>query len=250
MVWRLLRYEDQCHISITPSSQYLQVGDDAQSVHNFHPITEAKTNPFRSFTDEETDTVAEEELNLEQPVDSPSDGNRRMSLPQMISMSRESSFGDFVMDVFIKKESGQGLPGRARLDTGMTRNAVSKSVALMLGYPIDEYNGDPCIVADGSFYYPIGQVTLPFHFVNFRTAQTWHVEFIVFPEGSPFDICLGRRFISLADLLKRNPEALPVEFRKLKPGKFDLSPQRRARTNSSSRRRTRKETQDTSGRSR
>ncbi len=124
------------------------------------------------------------------------------------------------MDILIKKESGQGLPGRARLDTGMTRNAVSESVALMLGYPIGGYSGDPCVVADGSFYYPIGQVTLPFHFVNFRTAQTWHVEFIVFPEGSPFDICLGRRFISLADLLKRNPEALPVEFRKYKPGKF------------------------------
>ena len=140
-----------------------------------------------------------------------------MSEPLASSLVREESFGEFVMEIQFKKESGQGLPGSARLDTGMTRNAVSESIARMLGYPIEDYNGGFCIVADGREFHPIGQVTIPFKFVHFRTAKTWHVEFVIFPEGSPFDICLGRRFISLADLLRPNPEALPVEFRKLTP---------------------------------
>lgn len=122
-----------------------------------------------------------------------------------------------------EKESGQKVPGRARLDTGMTCNAIRQSHALMVGYPIEVYNGPPCIVGDGTLYSPIGQVTVPFHFVNSGTAKTWHVEFLVFPEGSPFDICLGRRFISVANLLKRNPEALPVAFYKMTPSKFSLS---------------------------
>lgn len=208
-----------------PSLKYVQVDDDAQSVHSFHPITEAKRNPFHTFTDEEDeDSGTRLRTDPEQRAASPSHENRQESLPQVVSMSREESFGEFVMDVFMyEKESGQKLPCRARLDTGMTRNAISHSHAVMLGYEFDEYRGDPCIVADGSLYRPIGQVTLPFHFVSFRTAKTWKVEFIVFPDGSPFDICLGRHFISLADLMKRNPEALPVEFRKLKTSKFLLN---------------------------
>lgn len=139
------------------------------------------------------------------------------------SMSREESFGEFVYDIFIyEKESGQKIPGRARLDTGMTCNAVSYSQAVMLGYPIEPYDGEPCIVANGSLYDPIGQVKLPFHFVNARNEHIWRIDFIVFPDGSPFDLCLGRRFISLANLLKRNPQVAPVEFRKLDPRKSYL----------------------------
>lgn len=193
-----------------------QVGDDAQSVHSLHPITEAESNPFDISTTADKDVVPEDEPRTEQQFDGESSGKRRQSQPQLKLVSREESFGEFVMDICLyEKESGQKLPGRARLDTGMTRNAVSHSHARMLGYPIEEYTDDPCIVADGTQYTPIGQVTLPFHFVTFRTAKTWRVEFIVFDDACPFDVCLGRRFISLADLLKRNPEALPVEFRKL-----------------------------------
>lgn len=121
------------------------------------------------------------------------------------------------------KESGHKVPGRARLDTGMTLNAIRESLVLMVGYPIEDYNGPPCIVGDGALYTPIGQVTVPFHFVNSGTAKTWQVEFLVFPETSPFDICLGRKFISIANLLKRNPEALPVAFSRLSASKFSLS---------------------------
>jgi hypothetical protein len=193
-----------------------QVGDDAQSVYSLHPITEAESNPFGTSASTDEDVAAEGEPQSEQQFDAESSGERRQSQPQPHPMSREESFGEFVMDICLyEKESGQKLPGRARLDTGMTRNAVSYSHALMLGYPIEKYKDDPCIVADGTKYEPIGQVTLPFHFVTFRTAKTWRVEFIVFPDGCPFDVCLGRRFISLADLLKRNPEALPVEFKKM-----------------------------------
>lgn len=209
----------------------MQVGDDAQSVHGSHPITEAKNNPFGIFTDEDTDTAPGGPPDSDQHAEYASHEDRGE-----VSVSREQSFGEFVMDVFMyEKESGEKLPGSARLDTGMTLNAVSYSQALLLGHPIEEYKGDPCVVADGSFYRPIGQVTIPFKFVSFRTAQTWRVEFIVFPEGSPFDICLGRRFIWVADLLKRNPEALPVEFRKLKPSKCLLYKRYRGRSNSSSR---------------
>jgi hypothetical protein len=202
-------------------TQCMQVGDDAQSVHSFHPILEAETNPFDTSTDETAIT----DVAPGSPVQDPQTGRptsrqeRRNSEPKISVLSREESFGDFVMDVLFKKETGHGLPGRARLDTGMTRNAVSRSVADMLGYPIEEYKGDPAVVADGSIYYPIGQVTIPFSFMNVA-AKTWYVEFIVFPEGSPFDVCLGRRFILLANLLKRNIEALPVEYRKLSPSKF------------------------------
>ena len=188
-------------------------------MHSFHPITEAERNPFGISTDVDEDMAAERETQIEQQFTSESSGDRRLSQPQLIS--REESFGEFVMDICMyEKESGNKLPGRARLDTGMTFNAVSHSHALMLGYPIEEYKDEPCIVADGTQYQPIGQVTLPFHFVNFRTAKTWRVEFIVFTDHCPFDVAFGRRFISLANLLKRNPEALPVEFRKLKSCKY------------------------------
>ena len=199
-----------------PSLIHLQVDDDTRSVHSFHPITESKINPFGVLPEVvNTDAAAEEEQQ------SGIKEERRKSMPLTTQMSREESFGDFVMDVLIEgKESKQNLPCRARLDTGMTGNAVSHAQALMLGYPIQEYDGDPYIMADGSLYEPIGQVSLPFHFVNFRTAKTWYMDFIVFPDSSPFDLCLGSRFIALASLLKRKPEALPVEFRKLKPRKI------------------------------
>ncbi len=202
-----------------------QVSDGAESVHNLHPITEAENNPFHISDAADEELVSEVEPQAERRFDGESGGKRRQSLPQLMSVSREESFGEFVMDICLyEKESGQKLPSRARLDTGMTRNAVSHSHARMLGYPIEEYTDDPCIVADGTQYTPIGQVTLPFHFVTFRTAKTWRVDFIVFPDSCPFDVCLGRRFISLADLLKRNPEALPVEFRKLTSRMTSLPP--------------------------
>lgn len=211
----------------------MQVGDDAQSEHSLHPITEAERNPFSTPTDAGPATAAEKEPEQKQQEDTRRYGDRRTSQPQRMTVSREGSFGEFVMDISMyEKDSGRKIFGRARLDTGMTSNGVSRSQAMMLGYPIVEYTGDPCIVADGSLYHPIGQVTLPFHFVTFRTAKTWHVEFIVFPDDSPFDLCLGRRFISLADLLKRNPEALPLAFENLKSGKLGLSNTLRARTDS------------------
>ncbi|KAF7514120.1 hypothetical protein GJ744_004445 [Endocarpon pusillum] len=191
----------------------IEVDDDAKSVHSTHPITQAERNPFGTSTDEDADQGSAAELQETAPeANSTSHKERRGSYPQFSSMYREASFGEFVEDIQLEKGSGEKMPGRARLDTGMTRNAVSHSVALMLGYPIEAYTGDPCIVADGTEFYPLGQVVLPFHFVNFQTAKTWHIEFIVFPDESPFDVCLGRRFISRANLLKRNPEALPVAF--------------------------------------
>ncbi|ERF75936.1 hypothetical protein EPUS_01302 [Endocarpon pusillum Z07020] len=193
--------------------EIIEVDDDAKSVHNPHPITQAERNPFGTSTDENADQASAAELQETAPeANSTSHRERRESYPRFSSMYREASFGEFVEDIQLEKGSGEKMPGRARLDTGMTRNAVSHSVALMLGYPIEEYTGDPCIVADGTEFSPLGQVVLPFHFVNFQTAKTWHIEFIVFPDESPFDVCLGRRFISQANLLKRNPEALPVAF--------------------------------------
>lgn len=193
-------------------------------MHSFHPIIAAKKNPFGIETDEDTDedpdAAPKGAPDQDQRAGSASHVDRRESLTQLVPISREQSFGEFVMDVFVyEKESGEKQPACARLDTGMTLNAVSYPIARLLGYPIEEYQGDPCVVADGSNYHPIGQVTIPFKFASFKTAKTWRVQFIVFPEGSPFDICLGRRFINLANLLKRNPEALPVHFRGLKPGK-------------------------------
>jgi hypothetical protein len=206
----------------------LKVSDDAESVHSFHAIIAAKKNPFGIQTDEETDedtdgntdAAPEGVVDQDEQAGSASHVDSTESPPRLMPISREQSFGEFVMDVFMyEKESGENLRGCARLDTGMTLNAVSYPMARLLGYPIEEYQGDPCVVADGSFYHPIGQVTIPFKFVSFRTAQTWRLQFIVFPEGSPFDICLGRRFINLANLLKRNPEALPVHFVDLRSGK-------------------------------
>jgi hypothetical protein len=108
--------------------------------------------------------------------------------------------------VYFEGASGQKLTGRLQRDTGMIHNAVTHSRALLLGYTIEQYNGDPCIVANGSSYHPIGQVTLTFHFVNFRNKQPWQVEFLVFPDRAPFDICLGRRFLYSKRLL--NAEAV------------------------------------------
>lgn len=209
-----------CYAFMILRLQYMQVDDDAKSVHNPHPITQAERNPFGTSTDEDADQASAAELQETAPEsNSTSHRERRESYPRFSSMYREASFGEFVEDIRLEKGSGEKMPGRARLDTGMTRNAVSHSVALMLGYPIEKYTGDPCIVADGTEFYPLGQVVLPFHFVNFQTAKTWHIEFIVFPDESPFDVCLGRRFISQANLLKRNPEALPVAFSQKKPRK-------------------------------
>jgi hypothetical protein len=205
---------------MAPGLQDMQVGDDAQSVHSFNPITEAHKNPFGISEEVARDTAAECGPSSEQQAGSPSAGD---TWHQHVSLSRETSFGEFVTDIFMyEKGSGEKVPGRARLDTGMTCNAIRYSHAQMVGYPIEQYKGDPCKVGDGRLFDPLGQVTIPFHFVNSGNARQWHVEFIVFPEESPFDICLGRRFISLANLLKRNEEALPVEFPKLKPSKFHL----------------------------
>jgi hypothetical protein len=202
----------------------LKVNDDAASVHSSHPIIAAKKNPFGIDTDEDTDedpdAAPKGAPHQAQHSGLASHVDRRESLPQFMPISREWSFGEFVLDVFVyEKESGEKHPACARLDTGMSLNAVSYSVARLLSYPIEDYLGEPCLVADGSEYHPIGQVTIPFKFANVLTARTWRLDFIVFPEGSPFDICLGRQFIKHANLLKPNPEALPVHFRDLKPGK-------------------------------
>ncbi len=218
------------------SSQYTQVDDDTQSIQSLHPITQAERNPFSNPTDEDA-----EEAVAEQPPDT-DQVERRESYPRFSSMYREASFGEFVEDILFEKGNGQKLFGRARLDTGMTLNAVSKSQALMLNCPIEEYAGDPCIVANGGEFYPLGQVVLPFRFVNFLTAKTWHIEFIVFPDEAPFDICLGRRFISRANLLKRNPEALPVAFSYKRPGKSHSNKRLTALADSLSRRTTGDET--------
>jgi hypothetical protein len=182
-------------------------------VHSYHPITEAENNPFDATLDEDTDSELAPRNEAQPPE---YNCERRSSLPLTLAMTREQSFGEFVMDISMYgKDNESKLQRRARLDTGMTGNAVNLSLAKSLGYPIQEYDGDPCVVGDGSLFEPLGQVMLPFHFVTFQTAKTWNVEFLVFPDESPFDMCLGRRFISLANLLKRNPEALPVQFRKL-----------------------------------
>lgn len=204
----------------TKSPERIEVAEDAQSEHHLHPITEATKNPFGNPPPLDTESAAEwdPEPEPEPQSSSPSQEDSRDSEPEVNSISREESFGEFVYDILMyEKDSNQKIPGRARLDTGMTCNAVSLPQALMLGYPIEEYKGDPCIVADGSTYNPVGQVKLPFHFVNARNEHIWRIDFIVFPDGCPFDLCLGRRFISLAKLLKRNPQVAPVEFRRLKP---------------------------------
>jgi hypothetical protein len=82
---------------------------------------------------------------------------------------------------------------------------------------MEEYNGGPVLVADGSSFIPKGKVVLPFTFVGFRSTQMWNIDFIVFADDLPYDICLGRRFISLSGLLKPPSGALPVGFRKIKP---------------------------------
>jgi hypothetical protein len=201
----------------------VQVQHDASSEHGFNPITQAENNPFDTWSDAGSFRTTKTHLDPESPRISMfrQDTSESEQLPQ--SIAREESFGEFAMTVVMyNKKNGDELPGRARLDTGMTKNGVSRSHAEMLGYPIQPYTGDPCVVGDGSLYEPIGQVTMPFYFKDYRCAKTWWLEFIVFPDGAPFDICLGRRFISLADLLKRNPEALPVEFRKLTASKFPV----------------------------
>lgn len=207
------------------SPERIEVVDDAESEHNLHPITQATRNPFITSPPVGTVSPVKGNQEPEPQIDSPSPEDSMETELKVGSMSREESFGEFVYDIFIyEKESGQKIPGRARLDTGMTCNAVSYSQAVMLGYPIEPYDGEPCIVANGSLYDPIGQVKLPFHFVNARNEHIWRIDFIVFPDGSPFDLCLGRRFISLANLLKRNPQVAPVEFRKLDPReKRDIS---------------------------
>ena len=236
-----------CYAFVIASLHYMQVDDDAKSVHSLHPITQAEQNPFGTSTDEDADQAAEAEAPETAPeANSTSPMERRESYPQFSSMYREASFGEFVEDIRLEKGSGEKMSGRARLDTGMTRNAVSHSVALMLGYPIEKYTGDPCIVANGTEFHPLGQVVLPFNFVNVLTAKTWYIEFIVFPDESPFDVCLGRRFISKANLLKRNPEALPVAFGYKNPGKPPLKERLKNLANSSSRRTTRNSIQHTS----
>lgn len=191
-------------------------------MHSLHPIIAAKKNPFGFDTDEDTDEDPDAAPtgapDHDQQGGSASRVDRRESLPQLMPISREQSFGEFVMEIIMyEKESCEKQPACARLDTGMTHNAISYPIARRLGYPIEEYLG-ACVVADGTDFHPPGQVTIPFKFVHFKTAKTWWLTFIIFPEGAPFDICLGRRFIMRAALLKPNPEALPVHFRGLKPG--------------------------------
>jgi hypothetical protein len=81
---------------------------------------------------------------------------------------------------------------------------------------MEEYNGGPVLVADGSSFIPKWKVVLTFTFVGFRSTQMWNIDFIVFADDLPYDICLGRRFISLSGLLKPSG-ALSVGFRKMKP---------------------------------
>lgn len=144
--------------------------------------------------------------------------DQRESQTLLLSMRRESSFTE---DICVyEKNTFEKFLFRARLDTGMNGNFVKRSQAMLLGYPIEEYTGIPCIGINGSDYYPEGQVTLPFHFKSFHSARTWRVEFLVVTDDAPFDMALGIEFISHADLLRRTREALPVTFRKVDSSEF------------------------------
>ena len=167
-----------------------QVLDDASSVHQteIDPITEAYENPFDPRSESTESPV----------VDSP--------------VGTEYGFAE---DIFIKKPEGSDkLFMRARLDTGMEDNAMSKECADQTGIEIMPYTGSDLLAAEGTAH-PLGQLEVPLYFENFRAAKTWKVRFIILPDP-PFDVAFGRVFISKADLLKRNPEALPLEHRKLK----------------------------------
>jgi hypothetical protein len=160
--------------------------------------------------------VETEDDAIEKAVDDEVSGDlRKTSRKRSRTFRRRAIFGEFVEDVSLVKVDGQELPGLVRLDTGMTLNAVSYSVTLLLGYPIEEYNGGPFVVVDGSEWPLMGQVVIPFNFVDFRSTQMWYIKCIVFDEF-PYDICLGRGFISESGLLKRPPGALPVELKKLR----------------------------------
>lgn len=179
----------------------IKVRDDAESVHIFHPITGEDENPFRTSLDSVRSAPVEGASPLEH---------------REFPFTRETSFGEFARDIaMLEKESGQKMFGRARLDTGMTFNAIRQGLTLKLRYAIEDCNDVSCIVGDGTEFRPLGRVTIPFHFVNSGNAKTWDLEFVVFPDEAPFDVCLGRRFISSAHLLKSNDEALPVKFRPL-----------------------------------
>jgi hypothetical protein len=111
--------------------------------------------------------------------------------------------GAFATDIWMYKESGEKLPIHARLKPGMTHNAVRHSYALMLGHPIKEYSGGPCIMPDGTKSRPIGQVTLPFDSATFQNVE---IQFIVISNEFLFYVCLGRN--GFTELVRRKSEHL------------------------------------------
>lgn len=108
---------------------------------------------------------------------------------------------------------------RALLDTGSDINAIHAEKARLSGFQIEPYCGSDIRDADGPAFTPIGQVRLQFHFKEIMSARTWEVPFVVLHDP-PFDVAFGRIFISQARLIKRSPVMLPMELKKMTPGKF------------------------------
>jgi len=86
-----------------------------------------------------------------------------------------------------------------------------------------EYKGHRLVNANGSKFYPVGQIDIVSYFRRRHRARRWKVAFLVIPDTAEFDVALGRRFIRQAKLFKRNPEALALSHEKLPKGKSHLS---------------------------
>lgn len=99
---------------------------------------------------------------------------------------------------------------RARLDPGMENNVISEGKALETGFDIEPYTGPDMIVGNGDMLRPVGYIELQFHFQRVQTAKSWKLRLLVIPNDPPFDVALGRDFISKAKWRVRPIEPLPI----------------------------------------